>query len=467
MRYIIILFILIPILTFSQEVVADTIGQSGRISYTDIDQNIHIGLGSGNVSSTGAFNTYVGNLSGSNNTTGNRNISLGTNSGFGNTTGISNVHIGAVAGALNQSGRGNVNIGDSAGYSDDLGSYNVRIGQESGTFAYGSGNVFIGYRSGYNSQGDNKLMIGNTDSKPPLISGDFATDSLAINGNLHVTGNITGNLSNQIITTTKITGLLGSGYSFIPPNVADNTVTVEIGSIGTTDVLVTSTIGYELDTFRVSSAGASIETGFNAEFPFIFETADPADITVFNDWFANPTEQDLSIIIKDASGVEVKRFNLDKYFPDSSSPGSGGRTAFKLKHNSAPNPTTNFGLIGSDFGTTSSYNPLTDKVVEIAGITSPDFCPAVTVDYAKKVITLEVDYDEGAGIHDWMEDIAAAGSGAMVTIIETTSGPGSTEISREDFFESRSFRYEIIYGFRLDTKLKARISIFYRDNAPG
>jgi len=65
---------------------------------------------------------------------------------------------------------------------------------------YGTGNIFIGYQAGKNTTAygpatSNILYIENSDSNTPLIYGNFASDSLVINGDLTVTGKVT--LSNN------------------------------------------------------------------------------------------------------------------------------------------------------------------------------------------------------------------------------------------------------------------------------
>jgi hypothetical protein len=56
-----------------------------------------------------------------------------------------------------------------------------------GYSATGSGNVFIGNRAGYNETGSNKLYIDNTNTSTPLIAGDFAANTVTINGTLYAT----------------------------------------------------------------------------------------------------------------------------------------------------------------------------------------------------------------------------------------------------------------------------------------
>jgi len=59
--------------------------------------------------------------------------------------------------------------------------YAISIGQR---------NVCLGYKAGYNETGSDKLYIENSDATSPLIWGDFTADSVRINGDLHVLGNL-------------------------------------------------------------------------------------------------------------------------------------------------------------------------------------------------------------------------------------------------------------------------------------
>src|SRR5207237_767483 len=72
--------------------------------------NLFIGVGSGNFTSTGTNSIAVGNGALLNNTTGSRNIAIGTNAGLGLTTGDFNIIIGH-AGVAGDSAT--IRIGDS------------------------------------------------------------------------------------------------------------------------------------------------------------------------------------------------------------------------------------------------------------------------------------------------------------------------------------------------------------------
>jgi len=209
------------------------------------------GYQSGN-SLTSSYNTFFGYKSGFNNTSGGSNVFLGKTAGYSNTSGTSNVFIGYNSGYYAttyhntyvgyESGRGssgsstggsNVAIGRRAGYSltsghnNYFGGYrsghnttsgedNVCIGSDAGySNTTGSNNVFLGYQSGYNETGSNKLYIENSSLSTPLIYGDFANDSIIINGSFKSTGNISitdnstylsKDVSNNLTFTDAVTG---------------------------------------------------------------------------------------------------------------------------------------------------------------------------------------------------------------------------------------------------------------------
>lgn len=126
------------------------------------------------------------------------------NSGYGYqslnalTIGIANTAIGNAS--LSGLKDGNYNTAVGSGSMVDLvsGSYNTAIGLFSGHGNLGNRNVFLGYRSGYNYLGDDALFVDNSDTDTPLISGNFSSNELTVNGELFATDNIT------LLTTSKI-----------------------------------------------------------------------------------------------------------------------------------------------------------------------------------------------------------------------------------------------------------------------
>ena len=220
--------------------------------------NIHLGRYSGISNTTGQYNTALGIFALQRNATGNNNTALGKNTllwltagndntaiGQGaleNTTGTSNTAVGSQTARAITSAIGNVALGVHALLSNQTGNYNVSIGAGSlqnttgahnavvgshamyttlgdsntvigdyaGELNTGSRNVFIGNKvAQLQVAGDDLLWIDNSNTSMPLIQGNFATNSLIINGTLTATGNFASN--GQISGTNEIVNLAVAG----------------------------------------------------------------------------------------------------------------------------------------------------------------------------------------------------------------------------------------------------------------
>jgi hypothetical protein len=201
----------------------NTLGPSGAVGGSEGSWNCFIGYQAGYLNQHGANNTFIGWHSGYNNTSG-LNTFLGSSSGYSNISGYSNTFIGTEAGRENISGSNNVFLGRSAGINVNNGNSNTIIGTGAGAniksgeknivigegamgenFYAGSGtgssNIIIGYQAGYSSAntssnifignqagfketGSGKLIIENSSSETPLVSGDFETNVFTVNGDV-------------------------------------------------------------------------------------------------------------------------------------------------------------------------------------------------------------------------------------------------------------------------------------------
>jgi len=131
-------------------------------------------------------NVAIGSKSLFANTVGSRNTAIGFNSLKTNISGVSNTAIGASALYLNSIGGQNTSIGEKAMYENKIGFRSTAIGYRAGYKSTGNGCIFIGNKAGYNETGNNKLYINNTDSSTPLIGGDFARNTVVVNGKLGI-----------------------------------------------------------------------------------------------------------------------------------------------------------------------------------------------------------------------------------------------------------------------------------------
>lgn len=151
--------------------------------------NTALGWGSLDKSVGGLRNTVIGTSALDRDTDPEDNVAIGGGALSNSTDSQRNVAIGDTAGA-NTDGPDNVYIGHQADYlnANAGATRNVIIGSRAGhTFSGGgvafSGRIAIGYQAGNdpNILTNNTLVIKNSDSKTPLIGGDFDTDRIGIN----------------------------------------------------------------------------------------------------------------------------------------------------------------------------------------------------------------------------------------------------------------------------------------------
>lgn len=338
-------------------------------------------------------------------------------------------------------------------------------------------NAYINYfneeksRLYFQMNGVNRMTLGvngrvgiGTDVPDALL--DVNGDAV-IKGNLDVQGTISGNFSIESIDVSKITGLLGTGYTMLFPDVLYNQANIEISSVFIGQLLMVSSLGFETE--RISTPTSIVngqqrykeEPGLSMEYPIVFETANATDIAALKSWFDGVKSPKAgSVTVKDLAGNETCRYLFFEYVPDKYEAGTDGRTRFTIKHNLLPNNICHIEMDGTDFGNEHSFNIATDKVVEINGVTHPGFSPAVEVNETARTITLTMDYNEGMGIYNWAKQTVQGLSSAKgMSIIETTDGV--TETSRKNYYECISIKWELIYGFSLNKKLKARVVIAY------
>jgi hypothetical protein len=219
----------------------DNIDISGTNTFVGIDAgesatgdlNTFYGYESGRDNTTGYRNNFIGSQAGQRNTSGYRNNFIGYGAGLYTTTGSGNNFVGSTAGGVNTTGYSNNFSGDGSGGSNTTGYNNVFVGAFSGyTNTTGSGNVYIGHSAGYTGTRSNTLYIENSNSSSPLIYGDFSADSVKINGDLNVTGNVyMGSLVKSDTTWIMVTptGKLipGDSITFASQGLTDKLVPIE------------------------------------------------------------------------------------------------------------------------------------------------------------------------------------------------------------------------------------------------
>lgn len=185
-----------------------TIGDLADAIY--VRNSLYLGEGSGasdNISISPLRNTGIGRMVLSNLTSGTDNVAVG-NEALEKSNTIRNTAIGSGSLRWNTSGIDNTALG-SYSLSNNSGSKNVALGANTlSNGTTGSRNIAIGYEAGRFENGNDKLYIENSASSTPLIYGDFTDgfEIVKINGDFHVTGNISVNDDKSISGLDNLVG---------------------------------------------------------------------------------------------------------------------------------------------------------------------------------------------------------------------------------------------------------------------
>lgn len=206
--------------------------------------------------------------------------------------------------------------------------------------------------------------------------------------------------------------------------------------------------------------------GLSTEYDFIFE-AEPDDATELRDYFdaylADPMgtpAKNGSMIVLQLNRSEAFRWNFRDFVPAGSYTSSNGRTRFILQNSRPPDLTPAWDIPGDDdpFGTSSSYNPSTDRLVEIEGVSTIHF--QFREDRANRTVMLTFVLEEGNGIWTWVRNtVQGAYDFRDMSLIRTNTE--GHEVSRRNFWDCFPIRYEQSAGFDLDTRVRARVILSY------
>jgi hypothetical protein len=276
----------------------------------------------------------------------------------------------------------------------------------------------------------------------------------------------------ESVDISKITGILGSQTINNFPDVINNKVILEInGNIMHEKVLIVNAIGHETERISTPMGFDSWgkmkyweNAGLTMEFPLIFETDNAEDIIALKAWYDEDprSSKDMSIVIQDLAGNEAGRWNFYSYKPVDYETASNTGIRFTFQASSSADNKLDCKYM-YDFGQELSFNPTTDKIVEIYGASLGEHCaPKFEIDTITRTITLTFDYLEGYQIYSWIKKVVTGAEGPVsVSVIETAADRDLTEISRMNYYECVPIRYEQFTGFGLNTKLKARVVIAY------
>jgi hypothetical protein len=324
----------------------------------------------------------------------------------------------------------------------------------------------------------NAVLRGDLTVADTLEIGDLTVANALITGDLTVDGTITGDVVVESVRISEITGLLGDGFSLQIPDVIDNLATVEISDMTLSGPMVIITgPGYDIERVPgfLEDGRPDDTAGFAMAHPFIFE-ASGADVDVLKSYFdrylADPDigGRDLSLIIQwnDVHQSELFRWNFSDFVPHSYEPSVDGRTRFRWVQRRPPDGDLRYigfpvwmdpSQLPSQY-LKPSFNPETDKEVEISGVTT--FYPQVKCDEVNRTLTFTFEFREGIGIYGWVKDTIEAGEfGLHKRVLHVIEQENGVEVSRRNYSGCFPIKYEQFAGFGLPAKLKARLVISF------
>ena len=233
-------------------------------------------------------------------------------------------------------------------------------------------------------------------------------------------------------------------------------------------VLVISGAGYDIE--RVpgfTATGSHLDApGHATNHPFIFEVAatNAAEYRAYFDaYLASPGlvgARAASIIVLHADGSDAYRWTLTGFVPFKRyEAGSDGRVRFTMSCAPASPTVLGWDLPIDPFGSGGSFNPATDRRVEVDGLAGTWF-PQVVIDEANRTFTCTYDFAEGNGIFAWVKAVIQGTASAKGISVISIDSHG-TELSRRNFTGCFPIGYEQIAGYDLDTRAQARVIIAY------
>ena len=269
------------------------------------------------------------------------------------------------------------------------------------------------------------------------------------------------------IDFSQITGMLGHGYTLLVPDIMYNRAILEMDGIQTDEPVVVI-VGPGVDIDRIEgfdSLGQPVDSpGYSMEHPFVFEMGGSDTVEMkeyFDAYAANPTYpmiRNFSVIVRNLGGGEFMRWNFTSFAPQEYKAGLDGRTQFVLGVTRQPDQSLQWQMVGADFKKGGSYNPATDKLLEIEGV--GNVYSQVQVDTAGRKLTFTHSRDEGGGLHGWMK-VVLEGLNDLRSVSIIELGDSGQEIGRDHYYGCFPIRYEVLEGFGLDTTLKVRVTLSY------
>ena len=240
------------------------LGRSAGRDNTTGDQNTFVGAFSGQINTTGDANSFFGNAAGTSNTTGDSNSFFGKDAGFSNATGVDNSFFGRNAGLANTNGSRNSFFGRSAGVSNTGATSSSFFGYEAGLSntsanensyfgsragranTVGYSNSAFGYEAGTANNGNYNALFGYR-SGYAMTSGGLNAFFGAATGTTNVAGDYN--------------TALGATADFASPNLTNATAIGAYAVVGQSNSLVLGSIN------GVNFANADTKVGIGTTTP--------------------------------------------------------------------------------------------------------------------------------------------------------------------------------------------------------
>ena len=249
------------------------------------------------------------------------------------------------------------------------------------------------------------------------------------------------------------------------PSEINNSVTIEINGVGTFNGIIIAGPGIVIEQISGFDARGFPDNkpGVSKELPLIFEYQGPVanQLQNLHDKYMRGDSKalrNISVVVKNLRGEEQFRWNLEMRSLANIEPGSKGRKRYTFKHVGKPN---NFVEIDRDpggFPNEKSFNPATDKLIEIDGIGI--FYAPVEIDDKNRTITITLDYIESGEIWQWVKE-TARGRDTRKALSIADWEPDKGEKNRVIYLNCFPIRYRQFTGFAQSNKAKERVIISY------
>lgn len=174
------------------------LGQGSGNGSSSGNQNTIIGQGTGSALSSGSNNTFLGAWTGTATNVGGANTFLGFYSGIANTTGGGNVFVGQGSATTNTEGSVNVFLGHAAGNGNTTGSSNVAIGKYA-QFSTGGLNYATVIGADAQATQSNTMILGGTTGSASAVNVGLGTSTPS--AHIHTVNN----QSEEVIFSTTST----------------------------------------------------------------------------------------------------------------------------------------------------------------------------------------------------------------------------------------------------------------------